>query len=179
MKCLLDLSALSFLWSSPDDSLTSSRVLLILGYVPLGDFSQPGSFGLGCPWTWVSGLVLSLLPPEQNPNPCSCFCASNPSLRRFSHVHLDLLDPLLSSHGFTYLLTMIDRMTCWPEVASLSSITAESCIRAFLFSWVARFSIPFCSHFRSWNTIHLLHLDRSLPFPWDFSIHSYQFSPSE
>ena len=61
--------------------------------------------------------------------------------RRFSHVHLDLVGPPPSSHGFTYLLTMIDRTTLWPEVAPLSSITAESCVRAFLFSWVARFGV--------------------------------------
>ena len=31
--------------------------------------------------------------------------------RRFSHVHLDLVGPLPSNHGFTYLLIMIDRTT--------------------------------------------------------------------
>ena len=63
--------------------------------------------------------------------------------RQFFHIHLDLVGPLPSSHGFTYLLTMIDRTTCWPEVARLSSITAESCVTAFLFSWVARFGVLF------------------------------------
>ena len=29
--------------------------------------------------------------------------------RRFSYIHLDLVGPFPSSHGFTYLLTMIDR----------------------------------------------------------------------
>ena len=62
--------------------------------------------------------------------------------RRFSHVPLDLVGPLSSSHSFTYLLTMIDRTTRWPEVALLSSFTAESCVRAYLFSWVARFGVP-------------------------------------
>ena len=62
--------------------------------------------------------------------------------RRFSHVHLDLVSPLSSSHGFTYFLTMIIRTIRWPEVAPLSSITAESCVRAFLFSWVARLGVP-------------------------------------
>ena len=62
--------------------------------------------------------------------------------RRFSHFHLDLVGPLPSSHGFPYLLTMIDRTTSWPKVALLSLITAESCVRAFLFTWVARFGVP-------------------------------------
>ena len=47
--------------------------------------------------------------------------------RRFSHVHIDIVGPLPSSQGFNYLLTMIDRTTWWPEVAPLSSISAESC----------------------------------------------------
>ena len=33
--------------------------------------------------------------------------------RQFSHVHLDLVGPLPSSHGFMYLLTIIDRTTRW------------------------------------------------------------------
>ncbi len=31
--------------------------------------------------------------------------------RRFAHVHVDLVGPLPSSHGFTYLFTCIDRST--------------------------------------------------------------------
>ena len=36
---------------------------------------------------------------------------------------------------------MINRTTSWPEVAPLSSITAESSVSAFLFSWVTRFGV--------------------------------------
>ena len=52
--------------------------------------------------------------------------------RRFSHVHVDLVGPLPSSHGFTYLFTMIDRTTRWPEAVPLSSISAESCALALI-----------------------------------------------
>ena len=62
--------------------------------------------------------------------------------RRFSHVHLDLVGPLPSSQGYSYLLTMIDRTSRWPEAVPLSSITAESCARAFIASWVSRFGVP-------------------------------------
>jgi len=62
--------------------------------------------------------------------------------RRFSHVHIDIVGPLPSSHRFQYLLTLIDRMSRWPEVAPLTSISTESCVRAFISTWVARFSVP-------------------------------------
>ena len=37
---------------------------------------------------------------------------------------------------------MIDRSKEWPEVVSLSSITAESCVRAFISTLVSRFGVP-------------------------------------
>ena len=46
--------------------------------------------------------------------------------QRFSHVHIDLAGSLPSSQGFSYLLTMIDQTTLWPEVATLSSISVKS-----------------------------------------------------
>ncbi|KAJ8415636.1 hypothetical protein AAFF_G00426160 [Aldrovandia affinis] len=35
--------------------------------------------------------------------------------RRFDHVNVDLVGPLPPSHGYTYLFTMVDRTTRWPE----------------------------------------------------------------
>ena len=40
------------------------------------------------------------------------------------------------------LVTMIDRTTRWPEVVPMSSISAESCVHAFISAWVARFGVP-------------------------------------
>ena len=51
--------------------------------------------------------------------------------RRFSHVHVDIVGPLLSSQGHSYLLTMIDRTTRWPE----------SCVNAFISTWISRFGV--------------------------------------
>ena len=59
--------------------------------------------------------------------------------RRFDHVNVDLVGPLPPSHGFTYLLTMVDRTTRWPEAVPLSSTASSDVARAFIGTWVARF----------------------------------------
>ena len=87
-------------------------------------------FGLQCQRSKVSTHVHSSVPAIPVPT------------RRFSHVNIDLVGPLPSSQRFSYLLTMIDRTTCWPEVASFASISAESCVQAFMLTWVLRFGVP-------------------------------------
>ena len=62
--------------------------------------------------------------------------------RRFDHVNLDLVGPLPTSQGFTHLLTMVDRTTCWPEAVPLVSTAAADVARAFIITWVARFGVP-------------------------------------
>ncbi|KFD60497.1 hypothetical protein M514_27333 [Trichuris suis] len=62
--------------------------------------------------------------------------------RRFDHVHLDLVGPLPASRGFSYLLSMIDRFTRWPEVVPISNASTTEVARAFLTTWIARFGIP-------------------------------------
>jgi hypothetical protein len=54
--------------------------------------------------------------------------------RRFAHIHVDLVGPLPPSRGHTYLFTIIDRTSRWPEAIPLSSITAAG--------WVSRFGVP-------------------------------------
>ena len=61
----------------------------------------------------------------------------------FTHVHVDLVGPLSpSSKGHTYLMTMIDRTTRWPEVVPLSNVTAQLVADTFAETWVARFGVP-------------------------------------
>ncbi|XP_061896831.1 uncharacterized protein LOC133645915 [Entelurus aequoreus] len=63
-------------------------------------------------------------------------------VRRFDHVHVDLVGPLPPSQGYTHLLTMVDRTTRWPEAVPLSSTASVDVARAFLSPWVARFGTP-------------------------------------
>ncbi len=52
--------------------------------------------------------------------------------RRFSHLHVDLVGPLPKSGGYSYLFTIIDRTTRWPEAVPLTSTTAADCAAALL-----------------------------------------------
>jgi hypothetical protein len=57
--------------------------------------------------------------------------------RRFAHIHVDLVGWLLSSRSHTYLFTIIDRTSRWPEAIPLASTTATDCVRALFASWVS------------------------------------------
>ena len=62
--------------------------------------------------------------------------------KRFDSLHVDIVGPLPASQGFTYLLTIVDRLTRWPEAIPLSDISALTCARAFLYHWVSRYGVP-------------------------------------
>ncbi len=59
---------------------------------------------------------------------------------QFDVIHIDLVGS--PSHGYTYLLTCIDRFTRWPEAIPLTLTTAEAVARAFLTGWIARLVYP-------------------------------------
>ncbi|GFN87946.1 Pol polyprotein [Plakobranchus ocellatus] len=61
---------------------------------------------------------------------------------RFRSLHVDLVGPLPESHGMTYLFTVIDRFTRWPEAVPLPDAQASTCATALLHHWVARFGVP-------------------------------------
>ncbi len=66
---------------------------------------------LGCQRAKVHRHVK--VPPQHIPVPT----------RRFSHIHVDLVGPLPASKGFTYLFTIIDRTSRWPEAIPIAATT--------------------------------------------------------
>jgi hypothetical protein len=95
--------------------------------------------------SFVSALVRNCLPCQKAKvhRHMSLQAAHIPvPVRRFSHLHVDLVGPLPRSSGFSYLFTMVDRTTRWPEAIPLASTTAADCAAALLQGWIQRFGVP-------------------------------------
>lgn len=66
-----------------------------------------------------------------------------PTAERFSHVHVDIVGPLPTSpQDYRYLVTMVDRVTRWPEAIPTHDVTAASVAKMFYENWIARFGCP-------------------------------------
>jgi transposase InsO family protein len=61
---------------------------------------------------------------------------------RFGHIHLDIVGPLPDSHGYRYLVTVVDRFTRWPVAIPTTNIQAETVAQALLSGWIQTFGIP-------------------------------------
>jgi cleavage and polyadenylation specificity factor subunit 1 len=55
---------------------------------------------------------------------------------------VDLLGPLTASKGFTYLFTIIDRTSRWPEAIPINATTTVDCTNALFEVWVSRCGVP-------------------------------------
>jgi len=84
---------------------------------------------LGCQQAKVHRHVQ--VPPQHIPVPA----------RHFSHIHIDLVGPLPASKGFTYLFTIIDRTSRWPEAIPIAATTTVDCANALFQGWVSRFKV--------------------------------------
>ena len=58
---------------------------------------------------------------------------------RLNQIHIGIMGP---SHGHLYLLTCIDRFSCWPEAFLMPGMTADTVALIFTPVWIARFGVP-------------------------------------
>lgn len=68
---------------------------------------------------------------------------SFPPTERFQHLHIDIVGPLPTTpQGHRYLVTMIDRLTRWPEAIPTDEISAVRIADIVYQHWIARFGCP-------------------------------------
>ena len=59
--------------------------------------------------------------------------------RRFSHLHVDVVGPLLESEGMSYILSILDRKTRWLECIAMPAANAKNVCNAFIRGWLQRY----------------------------------------
>ena len=108
---------------------------------PPSNLSQPVLLGPRSTWMFVDGLgpVFSASVLRHTVTPLSTFLTPG---SHFDKLHIDIVGPLPTSMGFSYLLIVIDRFTHWSEAIPLVDITAEAVARAFVGQWITHFGVP-------------------------------------
>ena len=65
-----------------------------------------------------------------------------PPQGRFTHVYVDITGPLGMSHGYNYLLVIVDRFSRFMNAIPRVGISAQECTDAFTRHWVAWVGCP-------------------------------------
>jgi transposase InsO family protein len=64
-------------------------------------------------------------------------------VKRFSHVHIDIVGPLpATSGGYSHLFTAIDSSTRWAEAIPLRGTSTADCVEALFNGWISRVGVP-------------------------------------
>ena len=54
----------------------------------------------------------------------------------------DIVGPLPKSNGYSYIFTIVDRVTRWVECQPLIEANSDSCAEAFINVWAQRYGLP-------------------------------------
>ena len=90
---------------------------------------------------WVGSCHKCQISKVQKHNKTAFEDFSKPS-GKFQQIHVDIVGPLPTSNGFSYLLTIVDRFSRWPVAIPLKGITAEECCDGLLRGWIQYFGTP-------------------------------------
>ena len=83
-------------------------------------------------------------PPHSRPSPLE---QMDPITYFNQKVHLDLLGPLPLSHGYRYLLVMVDSFSKWIELCPIQTKEMEEVSEAFFSTWICRHGV--CTNINS------------------------------
>ena len=65
-----------------------------------------------------------------------------PPSGKFQSIHVDIVGPLPTSAGHSYLLTIVDRFSRWPAAIPMIGISAKECANALINGWIQYYGVP-------------------------------------